>query len=202
MTDPSKGLLLYHLTHIDNVASILKHGLASRNKIMRSKLRNQFVDVADPEIIRSREEHNDHLLDYVLFHFYARNPFDGAVCQKFGSENMAITVYRTLHNKQNFYIIPMHPLNREIPEILSYEEGIQKVRWDILDNVSSRDYHDQEIKNACMAECITDSLVHADDIAYVFVYSEEAKQRIERELGRSDSRIKVSENMFPNLRRY
>lgn len=90
MTAPSQGKLLYHLTHISNVSSILKYGLASRNKIMNSSLRNQFVDIADQKIIRSREEHNNHLLDYVLFHFYAKNPFDGAVCQSQGSENMAI----------------------------------------------------------------------------------------------------------------
>lgn len=198
MTAPSQGKLLYHLTHISNVSSILKYGLASRNKIMNSSLQNQFVDIADQKIIRSREEHNNHLLDYVLFHFYAKNPFDGAVCQSQGSENMAIiTVYRDLHKKQDFYIIPMHPLDREVPKIFSYEEGFKRVRWDILDNVSNRDYHKQTIKNACMAECITESLVQAADIAYVFVYSDKAKMEIERNLGHPDPRIKVAPNKFP-----
>ena len=196
MTDPSQGMLLYHLTHIDNVASILRYGLMSRKDVEENRI--YFKDIADQEIIKGRKELNAGLLQGVLFHFFAKNPFDGAVCLERGSKNMAIiTIRRSLHERQEFYVIPSHPLDREIPEMYPYDEGVKKVRWDILDDKANRDYHDPEIKKACMAECITTSKIEPENIAYIYVYDEYAKQKIERELGRVDYRISVNPYMFP-----
>jgi len=71
MTDIKNQQLLYHLTSIKNIASILEHGLKPRNAM------SEFVDVADSEILKSRKLYS--LETYVPFHFFARNPFDGRV---------------------------------------------------------------------------------------------------------------------------
>ena len=47
---PSQGKLLYHITHIDNIPSILKYGLLSREEL--KNLNNiAFKDIADQDII-------------------------------------------------------------------------------------------------------------------------------------------------------
>lgn len=61
MTDISKQKLLYHLTNIRNLPSILNVGILSRNQL------SEFVDVADQEILDSRKKFN--LESYVPFHF-------------------------------------------------------------------------------------------------------------------------------------
>ena len=56
-TPPSKGKLLYHITHLDNISSILEHGLMSRCALLQNNLCD-FKDIADPEILNKRETYN------------------------------------------------------------------------------------------------------------------------------------------------
>lgn len=177
-TTPSNGKLIYHMTSIDNLPSILKFGLLPRKYLLQNH-NIQFTDVADPEILSKRERYKKALSQYVLFHFFARNPFDCAVCKKYGSKNMVIiTVRRNICERNNYQIIPSHPLDSDTPDIYSYAEGFTKVRWNILDDIEHRNYQNAEIRKACMAECIVKDRVPVSDFAYIYVYSEEAKRKI------------------------
>lgn len=201
-TMPSTGKLIYHLTALDNLPSILKFGLLSR-KCLLQDAHISFTDIADPEILNKREGYKEALSQYVLFHFFAKNPFDGAVCGKYGSENMVIiTVWRSLCERNHYQIIPSHPLNSDTPDIYSYKDGFSKIRWDILDDRDHRFYQDAEIRKACMAECIVRDKVPVSDFAYIYVYSEKAKEKI-LEMENSSAikdKIKVMPNMFPPSR--
>lgn len=118
-TAPSMGKLIYHITSIDNLPSILKFGLLSRKCILQNH-DIHFTDIADPEILSKRERYKEALSQYVLFHFFAKNPFDGAVCEKYGSENMAIiAVWRSICEHNNYQIIPSHPLDSDAPDLYS-----------------------------------------------------------------------------------
>lgn len=44
--NPSEGKLIYHITHINNLPSILKVGLLSRKKLLRNPSLS-FTDIAD-----------------------------------------------------------------------------------------------------------------------------------------------------------
>ena len=111
--NPSEGKLIYHITHINNLPSILKVGLLSRKKLLRNPSLS-FTDIADSEILSKREQYKEALSQYVLFHFFALNPFDGAVCRKYGSENMVIiTVRRDICIRKDYQIIPSHPLDTD-----------------------------------------------------------------------------------------
>lgn len=196
-TPPSRGKLLYHITHIDNMPSILEHGLMSRCALLQDSLYS-FTDIADPEILNKRESYKKALSHYVLFHFYSKNPFDGAVCKKYGSENMAIiTIWRSDHEKNNFYIIPSHPLDRDEPDIYPYEKGINLIKWDILDREIGRDYCDPEIRKACMAECIMDYVIPAEAFAYVYVSTKCAESQILNMKYSDKVSVQVNPYMFP-----
>lgn len=67
-TTPSNGKLIYHMTSIDNLPSILKFGLLPRKYLLQNH-NIQFTDVADPEILSKRERYKKALSQYVLFHF-------------------------------------------------------------------------------------------------------------------------------------
>ena len=197
MPKPSQGKLLYHITHIDNMQSILELGLLSRSELEKKGIVD-FIDIADPEILSKRSNYKEVLSKYVLFHFYAKNPFDGAVCKKYGSENMVIiTIDRELHKENDFFIIPSHPLDSDTPDIYPYHEGFCKIRWDILDREVGRDYRDSEIKKACMAECVMEYTIPPNIFRYIFVNNEKAKDRINSmEMSKSVT-VKVASNMFP-----
>lgn len=197
-TLPSQGKLLYHITHTDNLPSILEHGLMPRRTLLNYEYR--FVDIADPNILSKREEYQAALSQFVLFHFYPKNPFDGAVCNSYGSENMAIiTISRGLYRKYNFHIIPSHPLNSDTPEIYPYEEGIKQIRWDILDRTGGldRDYRNPEIRKACMAECISEYTILPDDFSFIYVCTDQAKDEILSMNNSNLVNIQVRPYMFP-----
>ncbi len=199
-TQPSKGYYLYHITHISNLPSILKYGLLPRAKVEATI--KCFTDIADPSILADREHHVLPLSEYVPFHFFAKNPFDGAVCSRFGAENMVIiAVPRILHESEALYIIPTHPLHQVTPEIYSYEEGFPLVRWNILDSeYPIRDYHDPEIKNACMAECLIPRAIKPEEFSALFLPNCAAKSfltQIPESCRLTNCRININEAMFP-----
>lgn len=200
MVKPSEGKLLYHITSISNMESIIQYGLLSRAAVNHMQI--GFQDIADQEIIEKRADVADNLSNYVLFHFYPKNPFDYAVCHNYGSQNMAIIAIKrplTPEKKDDFSIIPSHPLGREAPEIYCYDEGFSRIDWPILDDCGSRDYADQETKNACMAECITRNIITIDDIAYIYVSEEETKRELfnMQNSDRITGKVQVNKWMFP-----
>lgn len=198
-TPPSKGKLLYHMTHINNMESILKYGLLPRRVMVESHKR--FTDIADKRILADREHHVLNLSEFVPFHFFAKNPFDGAVCNDYGSENMVIiTIHRDLHLSEPLFIIPEHPLHQRNPQIFSYNEGIDLIRWDILDDIPNRDYHNREIKEACMAECLVPHSLMPDQFFAIYLQNENEKSILESLEGFDQLKnclILVKPAMFP-----
>ena len=186
------GKLLYHLTHLDNLASILEWGLRPRSSLKE----DFFKDTADQGIIAGRSLYEEDLARYVPFHFFARNPYDGAVCKNFGSENMAIiAIWRPQKPFEGYYIIPNHPLSGK-PEFLPYQDGFEKIRWDLID---TRDYLNDETKQMCMAECDVDHPIAPQDFAFIYVKTEEAGEIVRRLCGNGPlaKRVQVSPYMFP-----
>lgn len=64
------GKLLYHLTKLKNLDSIIKNGLLSRNELISKNI--DFSDVANKDIIEKRKNIND----YIPFHFHQDSAFD------------------------------------------------------------------------------------------------------------------------------
>lgn len=194
---PSKGKFLYHITHIDNMQSILNEGLLSRNELAKRKLTN-FTDIADHEILSKRSQYKENLSKYVLFHFYAKNPFDCAVCNTYGAENMVIiTIERSLAKINDFKVIPSHPLNKNDPDIYPYDDGIKLINWDILDMAVGRDYNNPDIRSACMAECVMEYIVQPEVFALIYVHNEQARSIIETMNNSCKIELKVNPQMFP-----
>ena len=63
--------LLYHLTSVENLDGIFQEGLKPRAELA------DFTDVADAEILKKRKTLE--LDNYVPFHWFAANPFEGGV---------------------------------------------------------------------------------------------------------------------------
>ena len=176
--------LLYHLTHLDNLSSILEHGLLPRAQI------DDFEDVADQEIIQGRQDLN--LQDYVPFHWFARNPFDGRVqADRPGEPFVLISVRRTVAQRNNWPVIPCHPLANGDIELLNYDEGVGEIDWDLMDE---RDYHDHECKSVCMAECLSPDVVSPDQFFKIYTPTNQIARGVELMIRRQRVQVDVAVN--------
>lgn len=184
MPDIKDQKLLYHLTSIKNIGPILADGLKPR-----AELKN-FDDVADSEIIANRQHLS--LENFVPFHWFARNPFDGRVqADRPNDLFVLITVERTLAVSRNWKVIPYHPLSTGNLELMDYSKGFAAIDWDTMNR---RDYHDPLCKSICMAECLSPTTVSPDDFFKIFVYCGDSASYVRG----FDSQIKITinERMF------
>jgi|TARA_R100000501_G_scaffold13195_1_gene24199 hypothetical protein len=176
--------LLYHLTSLTNIKSVLKYGLKPRSAL------KDFHDVADKDILKGRAEHG--LDDYVPFHWFSRNPFDGRVQKdRPGEQFVLVTVRRTLAEGNNWKILPRHPLSRKSFEIYDYEDGFDIIDWDLMQR---RDYRDAECKSVCMAECLSPSAVLSGDFFKIYVPTENISETVSREVEQLGLSLEVTVN--------
>lgn len=184
MADIKDQKLIYHLTDINHLPSILKLGLLPRSKI------TSFSDVADPDILDSRKKLS--LENYVPFHFFARNPFDGRVQVDHPDKDfILLAINRTLAQAQNWRVIPRHPLDSSSPVIYNYNEGFSEVDWKIM---NTRSYDNAECKSICMAECLSPETVHPTRFSRIFVRSADDKTKVDLALNVAKVKTPVSVN--------
>ncbi len=168
MPDIKDQMLIYHLTNLENMRSILEVGLLPRSHL------KDFEDVADQEIIERRREHG--LEKYVPFHWFARNPFDGRVqADRPDDEFALIAVHRNVAQRENWKVITRHPLANMAPQLLDYQPGVEAIDWETM---NIRDYHDPECKSICMAECLSPEPVTVDKFFKIFVPSDVVANKV------------------------
>lgn len=168
-TPPKDGKLLYHLTSIENVEGILRNGLMCRNSI------DEFLDIADSEIIEHRKNHG--LNDYVPFHFFAPSPLHGKV-QKVNKDKTFcyITVHRNTAKNNKYKILRQHPLSIDDNTPQDYEDGMNSIDWDKMEK---RDYQNHECKEICLAECLAYNCVNHSDFFSIIVKDEQDKNVVQ-----------------------
>ena len=185
---------IYHLTSVQNVPSILRQGLQPRAVLAQQG----FRDIADADIIEGRR--NQALENFVPFHWFAKNPFDGRVHRDRPQENFVlIAMYRDYASENDWRVIPRHPLAGGDFELLDYQTGLARIDWDMME---LRDYHDPACKHTCMAECLSPGPVLASSFAKIYTPSAEihgfVRQHAVQQPGLGRLWIDTNPNMFPN----
>ncbi|MEY1580302.1 DarT ssDNA thymidine ADP-ribosyltransferase family protein [Providencia manganoxydans] len=171
------GKLLYHLTSLKNLPSIISSGLCSR-----ASLKGKFDDVADSEIIVGRGAKT--LENMVPFHFFAGNPFDGRVLTDHKNKDFCmIAVPRVLAKENNWKILPKHPLSSAGVSLVDYNDGMDLIDWELMDK---RDYKNTDCKLVCMAECLSPNTVPANNFRSIAVKDEKTKKEIEKLLTKNN----------------
>jgi len=172
-----KGKLLYHLTRLSHLDSILEHGLISRKLVKDNDVR--FFDIADSEIISKRTELG--LDEYTPFHFHPYSSFDVAVKSTYEDEDfMYICITRELAKHNKFKILPRHPLNNEDNyQLYDYEEGFEAIDWDTMHTLGTEDRYTKNVK---MAECLTSLIVPAKLFHCIYVKNEETRSVVRNKL--------------------
>lgn len=164
------GQLLYHLTELDNLESIVKNGLQSRRELKKNG--KKFVDVADSNIISERQGLG--LDKYIPFHFHPYSAFDVAVKNQHAQERMIyICIKRKFAQENQFMILPKHPLSGEKCVLYEFDEGMAKIDWDILMEVGS---NEENAKNIKMAEALSSQTIWVKEFHSIAVATDEDKE--------------------------
>jgi ssDNA thymidine ADP-ribosyltransferase, DarT len=188
MADYKSKKLIYHLTPLKNIPSILEKGLLPRNRL------TVFEDIADREIIRKRQSLV--LEGYVPFHWFARNPFDGNVQKThMGTSFVLVAVQRDLAARSNWKILPRHPLANDEMKLLDYALGFDAIDWETM---NQRNYLDSNCKSVCMAECLAPGVVAVSQFFAIYVPTVELERKVRTWANRQrvPVRVIVNENMF------
>ena len=184
MTDIKSQSLIYHLTCLANLPSILTQGLLPRSGLQG------FTDVADPSILLERQRFN--LEDCVPFHFFCRNPFDGRVQKDHRDKKfILLAVKRALARERGWKIIPRHPLAGGNIQIMDYDAGLAAINWQ---KMNERDYSDPESKSVCMAECIAPGVVPPTLFSNIFVRDENTRLNVSNMVVKAGFGIYVNAN--------
>lgn len=177
MSSIKEKKLLYHLTRLSNLDSIIEHGLVSRKLVKNNDVK--FFDIADQEIISKRT--NLGLDEYTPFHFHPYSSFDVAVKNTYSNEEFIyICIQRDLAKSKNFKILPRHPLNTEKNfQLYDYEEGFKAIDWDTMHTTGTENPY---VKSVKMAECLTQQILPAEFFHCIYVKSEETRVAVKRKL--------------------
>ena len=168
-----EGKLIYHLTRIENLTSIMENGILPRNMLRG----NHFFDVADPNIIKKR--HNRGLGDYVPFHFHPYSAFDYVIKRDQKMENLVyLCVLRSYARERGFVILPEHPLSGGIGEgcLLPYDEGVVRMDWESMNQSDVADAHAKSVR---MAECLKKGPVLFSELYCIYVMDPARLEQIE-----------------------
>lgn len=168
-----EGKLLYHLTELKNLESIIRMGLVPRKVLLDNAVK--FGDVANQEIIVKREKLG--LSEYIPFHFHPYSAFDAAVKKQHENEEMVyICIGRELARRNNFKILPKHPLSLEDYQLYDYEEGFKLIDWEVMTTIGRNDDNARHIK---MAECLSDRVIPVEYFKSFYVPSKTVKREVE-----------------------
>lgn len=166
--------LLYHLTELDNMPSIIENGLLSRAEIKARGLK--YKDVADSEIISRRELLG--LDGYVPFHFHPYSAFDIAVKKSRPEDKFVyITIKRELASIANFKVLVKHPLSQEECVLYDYDKGISLIDWGTMETLGTNDAYSKNVK---MAECLSIKPIDPELIQCVYVPDDWTKEYVEQ----------------------
>lgn len=173
------GKLIYHLTPVDSLESIIRFGLRSRDDL--DAINIDFIDTADQEILRERERLG--LSQYIPFHFHIHTAYDTAVKHAYKNTDFAyICLHRDFARQMNYRILPIHPASNEQPVLYDYEEGLAVIDWKTMEQtildaqIAGTDmrYH----KQVRMAECLAFSPVSVSCFQSINVPNEEVRRYV------------------------
>lgn len=176
------------MTPLKNLKGILKEGLKPRSQL------DSFEDIADPEILKKRSTYD--LENFVPFHWFTRNPFDGGVQEAKPDEYFVLfTVERALAQTQKWKVIPRHPLAHDSIELMDYAEGFAAIDWQAM---NLRNYHDSYSKSVCMAECLSPTIVPVTNFFKVFVPDAKVENYVQKQCSNLSIQLNigVNEHMF------
>ncbi len=182
--DEYRGRYFYHITHIDNLDSIIKHGLLSTNEKNHRQIHHH--NIANEQIQNRRRDMEvpvglgGAVHDYVPFYFAQRTSMFLSVIKTKAVDQyemiiIAISIDKLLDLPAVF--TDAAASTNEPPKFYSHLGNLSNLNWELIDSKDWGSNNERE-KQQKMAEVLIHNQVHINDIAYFRTFDDRARQRI------------------------
>ena len=190
-----KGRYVYHMTHLDNLESILQHGLLSTNE--KTRLGIGHRNIANHGIQNRRATMNvtcgpmGNVHDYVPFYFCPREPM---LLGLLNSKNLdqQFIIYLAVEIKsveREDIVFTSASANTNIhPTFYSSPEELANLRWDLIDS-NSWTFSSDDDRHAKMAEMLIHEKVEISEIGFIVAWNKYFKEIANDLLAKSNCQI-------------
>jgi len=173
---------LYYITHIDNLPSILRHGILSHRRVQEMGI--QYTPIYDAAIVNNRQmktaPDGNSLWEFANVYFQPRNPMLYRVLHEKDAADIAVIGVRPRVLGHPRAFIALGNAASGATQIVASKEGLKRISeiWGIINS----DWWNavDGSKRKIMAECLVPDAVPAEDIHTIFVASHEAAQRVRK----------------------
>ena len=195
---------LYYITHIDNLPSILEHGIFSHERIEEEHI--HFARIYNADIVNRRKEKNTpaqkSLWNYANLYFQPRNPMMYRVVHEKGAKEFAVvSVTKQILQTPGVFITDGNAANTPT-RFYTPATGLKMLRqqWKIVQNEWWNTLDGS--KRKIMAECLVPNSVGPEFINSVYVANQETRTRISKMIGSHSISVIPEPKMFfqPNSR--
>ena len=193
----------YYITHIDNLKSILKNGILSRNQIkdenniwVKLKLAKGIKSIHAEDIVQTRQNKkfkNRSLWEYANLYFQVRNPILYRVIHKFEAKNIIVLQINSDVIKGND--IGITDGNAASSETQFFED-INKGLDALGSGQFEKEYWNESDKRKLMAELLVYDRILPDKIIGIYVANEEVAKTIRQSMTMGGLNIIPNSNMF------
>jgi len=182
--DVFKYRRFYHFTHIDNIDSIVEHGLLSTNEKLRRGI--EHIDLANWSIQQRRSVMKmpcapyDTIHDYVPFYFASTNPMLLSVLNKKNIDQQLVVFIVVSIEKildDNVIFTDASANTKAPPRFFSDPRDLDKLKWDLIDLTTWGSRSDDE-RHSRMAEVLVHKTVPLDWIEAYIVFDRISKDKI------------------------
>jgi ssDNA thymidine ADP-ribosyltransferase, DarT len=184
--DEHKSRFIYHFTSIENLPSILEHGLLSYNE--KRRLGIEHLSIAEDSIQARRANMivtcgpKGCVHDYVPFYFGSLSPMLLAVVNKKNVDqqfiiHIALSIDILDHEAAVFTSASAN--TDQPPDFYSDSADLDKLRWDLIDSLSWKSGTDDE-RHARMAEALVHSRVDPKLIGYIVVWNDYFSDKVKK----------------------
>ena len=189
---------LYYITHIDNLPSILAHGVLSHERMEAERVRP--TPIYDADIVSKRNHimtpDKSNLWSYANLYFQPRNAMMYRVVQEKKAENLAVVgVSPKVLTEQGAFITDGNAAH-ETTQFYYPSKGLEVLRqqWPIIKN----DWwnRDDGSKRKIMAECLIPEHVKPEYIQNIYVASNSVRDAIQKNIGDVNIAVSSEPDMF------
>lgn len=163
---------LYYICHIDNLKSILKKGIYSREKISSMKLKH--IDIHDNEVLSRRNKEiadGKTLHSYVNLYFQPRNAMlYRLICNDERKNFVILAISPSVLDKQGMFITDRNAASSQVG-FFKKQEGLGKIDKKILEKEYWTD--SDETKQKMMAEALIPGLISPQEIISIYSSDQE-----------------------------
>jgi len=192
---------LFYIAHIDNVLSILEHGIFSHRQIMEKGI--AYTPIYDSQIVSSRKSRmtpdGKSVWEYANLYFQARNPMlYRVICEKPSERIAVIAVNKNVINLSGVFISKGNAASLS-SEIISGKD-IYKLLNEPTTALTLEWWKDEDgSKRKIMAECLVPDHIPPENIASIYVSNDGVSSRLARQIAGVPISSQINLIPEPNL---